>query len=440
MAPMQLDLKNIFFLSSVKILATVSSKICLINACLPLLVIRDPAESNDVFQKRIYCLQALIYDDSSTSLYHAMGSVDSIPVNMDALLDNLFYRAGEAVAESQPFMACFQRQMSENEIAWDELLRRTHNKGEWSRFNTISFICKVSIPEGVNLSDVSTVNPSRDNLLSILQCRLQISLSMIRSRRIMDASRLQLEDCFSFTSTVDNLDMCTACGKKTSYLMQQCFPKLPPILVIVLKRFSYTPSTGVHRFCHSSSKITTMIEFPLEGLDLHSVVCGESNCVYDLCCVCNHSGTAEFGHYYAYCREGDRWYEYNDEMVHEIPKEVIRSANAYLLFYRRRESSDTNGIGNKNDRQEGNCPMNIGMDVSKPTKPEKVCENQLSPELMDDSEEECVVMSTNELNTTSTMKNLEMDQQVQHKPWRRYFLFFISSCILLLLLLVVLYF
>ena len=55
---MQLDLKNIFFLSSVKILATVSSKICLINACLPLLVIRDPAESNDVFQKRIYCLQA----------------------------------------------------------------------------------------------------------------------------------------------------------------------------------------------------------------------------------------------------------------------------------------------------------------------------------------------------------------------------------------------
>lgn len=84
--------------------------------------------------------------------------------------------------------------------------------------------------------------------------------------------------------------------------------------------------------------------------------------------------------------------------------------------------------------------MNIGMDVSKPTKPEKVCENQLSPELMDDSEEECVVMSTNELNTTSTMKNLEMDQQVQHKPWRRYFLFFISSCILLLLLLVVLYF
>ena len=439
MAPTQLDLKNIFFLSSVKILATLSSSICLINACLPLLVVRDPAESNDVFQKRVYSLQALIYADSSTSFYHAMGSVDSIPVNVDSLLDTLFYRAGETVAESQPFMTCFQRQMSENEIAWDELLHRAHDEGEWNRFNTISFICKISIPAGVNLPDVSTVTPSRDNLLSILQSRLQISLSMIRSRRVMAASRLQLEDCFSFTSTVDNLDMCTACGKKTSYLMQQCFPKLPPILVIVLKRFSYTPSTGVHRFCHSSSKITTMIEFPLEGLDLHSVVCGESDCVYDLCCVCNHSGTAEFGHYYAYCREGDRWYEYNDERVHEIPREVIRSANAYLLFYRKRESGGINGTGNKDDQQEGNCHMKIGTDVSKPTKPEKVREERLSPELMDDSEDESVSISTNELNTVSIMKNLEMDQRVQHKPRRRYLLFFVCSCILLLLLLVVLY-
>ena len=111
-----------------------------------------------------------------------------------------------------------------------------------------------------------------------------------------------------------------------------------------------------------------------------------------------------------------------------------------MLFYRRRESGDTNGIRNKNNQQEGNCHINIGMDVSKPIKPEKVCENQLSPELMDDSEDECVIMSTNELNTTSTIKNLEMDQPVQHKPRRRYFLFFISSCILLLLLLIVLYF
>lgn len=409
-----------------KVLATLSTTVFLVNACLPLLVLCDPSESNESFRQRIHNLQGIIYENTSKSLYHALGSVERISISSTSLCGNAFYCAGNPVTVTEPFMACFQRSISENEISWAELLQRVNDTSEGKDFNTITFICNISNPTGMDLPDIATVTPSRDNLLSILQYRLQISLTMIRSRRLMAASKLQLEDCFSFTSTVDNMEICTACGQKASYLMQQCFPKLPPILVIVLKRFSYTPSTGGIRFCRSSSKITTMIEFPLEGLDMHSVVCGESHCVYDLCCVCNHSGTAEFGHYYAYCCEGDnRWFEYNDEIVHEIPKEAVRSANAYLLFYRKRDTS---------------CEDNSRKEVTGNATSVQAHGEVVSPESMDRLGSSSVSSQTTELHTTSTMKNLELDRRIQQKPRRRYLLFFLCSFILLLLLLVVLYF
>ena len=86
------------------------------------------------------------------------------------------------------------------------------------------------------------------------------------------------------------------------------------------------------------------MEFPLEGLDLSGYSINSLDsvpAVYDLICVCNHSGTADYGHYYAYCREmvGDvwKWVEYNDEFVREMRESEVQTENAYLLFYRRHD-------------------------------------------------------------------------------------------------------
>jgi ubiquitin C-terminal hydrolase len=60
---------------------------------------------------------------------------------------------------------------------------------------------------------------------------------------------------------------------------------------------------------------------------------------YDLYAVCNHSGTLEHGHYFAYCKrtESDgieKWYKFNDTRVTEIidEREVV-TQDAYILFY-----------------------------------------------------------------------------------------------------------
>jgi ubiquitin carboxyl-terminal hydrolase 4/11/15 len=75
---------------------------------------------------------------------------------------------------------------------------------------------------------------------------------------------------------------------------------VPDVLIIHLKRFLYVP--GAH-FVYRE-KLTEMVDFPIEGLDLSDYVLGPStkSCIYDLHGVSEHSGGMGGGHYTAVCR------------------------------------------------------------------------------------------------------------------------------------------
>jgi len=107
----------------------------------------------------------------------------------------------------------------------------------------------------------------------------------------------------------------------------------PPILIIHLKRFSYRNSWR--------EKLEQFIQFPLENLDISDFVIGpkESNAIYDLYAVSNHIGAISHGHYTAFARVRDdgKWYCYDDQSVKEIQAPNVCSANAYVLFYKRRD-------------------------------------------------------------------------------------------------------
>eukprot|EP01035_Chromulina_nebulosa_P017964 gene17964-23594_t len=129
----------------------------------------------------------------------------------------------------------------------------------------------------------------------------------------------------------------------------------PDILIIHLKRFLY--SQGMH-FVHRE-KISELVDFPLKGLDLTTVVKGaidpEASPIYDLFAVSNHSGSLQGGHYTAYCCNNDngKWYEFNDSSVSEVSEDRIVSSLAYVLFYKRRSGSSKWG---------GITPMEIDFD------------------------------------------------------------------------------
>ncbi len=85
----------------------------------------------------------------------------------------------------------------------------------------------------------------------------------------------------------------------------------PDVLTIHLKRFQYIQSqygNNVYR-----EKITDLIDFPIEGLDLSSYVKGPIDPaappIYDLYAVSHHSGNLYGGHYTAVCKNSsnNKW-------------------------------------------------------------------------------------------------------------------------------------
>ena len=202
-----------------------------------------------------------------------------------------------------------------------------------------------------------------------IQTNMAMELNTMKKRNLnFQRDRpIRLEDCFDFCTVVDSSEVCSFCHQEGKQDLDQRITVLPPILVLLLKRFSYNAATSRTSFMSGyRSKITDLVSFPLDGLDMSSYTISNTPALYDLICVCNHSGTADFGHYYAYCRECDRgqwrWFEYNDDYVRELTAREVQTPNAYILFYRRHDLMAT---------EEGNCAcggelaprMNLRCDV-----------------------------------------------------------------------------
>ena len=77
--------------------------------------------------------------------------------------------------------------------------------------------------------------------------------------------------------------------------------RVPSMLIIHLKRFK---SEGRWK-----SKIQTLVNYPLEGLDLREYVKGpRKQPPYKLIAVTNHQGAStDSGHYTAFCKRASNW-------------------------------------------------------------------------------------------------------------------------------------
>ncbi|EMS64211.1 Ubiquitin carboxyl-terminal hydrolase 8 [Triticum urartu] len=109
--------------------------------------------------------------------------------------------------------------------------------------------------------------------------------------------------------------------------------RLPEILIIHLKRFSYSRYT--------KNKLDTYVDFPIHDLDLSSYIrdrSGQMSNHYQLYAVSNHYGSMGGGHYTAYVyNDGKKkWYDFDDRCVSGLENEdSIKTSAAYVLFYRR---------------------------------------------------------------------------------------------------------
>ena len=128
----------------------------------------------------------------------------------------------------------------------------------------------------------------------------------------------------------DNLWYCSQCKEHRQAIKQLQLYKLPIILIIQLKRF-----TNSSRFFFNN-KNDTEIDLPIYNLELTDYIVGnkDKKYCYELFAVNRHFGISIGGHYTAICKNGNKWYEFDDEDVSEYQPSKLVSNNAYLLFYK----------------------------------------------------------------------------------------------------------
>ncbi|XP_077737195.1 ubiquitin carboxyl-terminal hydrolase 8 isoform X2 [Canis aureus] len=157
---------------------------------------------------------------------------------------------------------------------------------------------------------------------------------MYLSLPLASTSKCTLQDCLRLFSkeeklTDNNRFYCSHCRTRRDSLKKIEIWKLPPVLLVHLKRFSYDGRW--------KQKLQTSVDFPLENLDLSQYVIGPKNNLkkYNLFSVSNHYGGLDGGHYTAYCKNAarQRWFKFDDHEVSDISVSSVKSSAAYILFY-----------------------------------------------------------------------------------------------------------
>lgn len=170
-------------------------------------------------------------------------------------------------------------------------------------------------------------------------------------------SDVTLDKCLELFTATERLGpddpwFCSKCKDFRQATKKFDLWKVPPILVIHLKRFSY-------RNKYWREKLETVVNYPVRGLDLsrHLIATPEQPPVYDLYAVSNHYGSMGGGHYTAYAlnKSSNKWYKFDDSYVTEVDENQVVASSGYVLFYRRRDTidppptlSDNNNNNNNN--------------------------------------------------------------------------------------------
>ncbi|KAJ4474827.1 ubiquitin carboxyl-terminal hydrolase 4 [Lentinula aciculospora] len=175
--------------------------------------------------------------------------------------------------------------------------------------------------------------------------------------------KIPLQNCLKAFFNVEVMEGddawdCPRCKTKRRATKTLSLARLPPVLVIHLKRFE---ANG--RF---SDKIDTFVDFPVKGLDLTELMPpplpvgadqsllngGMVNNVmsrddpriqlgpykYELYGVTNHYGNLSSGHYTAFVASRGGWLYCDDSSVKNVDAKQVVNQKAYVLFYKRVKS------------------------------------------------------------------------------------------------------
>jgi len=183
-----------------------------------------------------------------------------------------------------------------------------------------------------------------DQVLQLPPASPSLDSITARNKYRHDETSVTLNKCLAFTFNQpevidgDNAYSCSGCKQKVKAQKYQVIQAVPPkFLIVHIGRTVYDTSNLV------TKKDQTHISFPLTDLDLSPYLPPHTSgsYSYDLYSVVTHHGHGlNEGHFtcFGYEDNHDCWLHFNDARVNVVTPEKVQEAQAYLLFYRRKET------------------------------------------------------------------------------------------------------
>ncbi|EGR29915.1 ubiquitin carboxyl-terminal hydrolase family protein, putative [Ichthyophthirius multifiliis] len=173
-----------------------------------------------------------------------------------------------------------------------------------------------------------------------------LNQEVLSEQNQQQSEKTTIYDCFNLFQLKEQLGednewYCSNCKKHQRATKKMKIYRSPQILIIHLKRFKN--NAGI---MWKGGKLTKIIDFPLENLDITDYVIekeppsyyyqNNGKLLYNLYGVVNHFGGIGGGHYTAYCLNEDNWYCFDDSSVNKVNKKDICTEASYILFYKKK--------------------------------------------------------------------------------------------------------
>ncbi|GMM51538.1 ubiquitin-specific protease [Starmerella bacillaris] len=241
----------------------------------------------------------------------------------------------------------------EEEERREQLSIRVAAAIEWERYLTGDTSLIVDLFQGQYLSRLQCLSCHKTS--TTYNAFSSLSLPIVGNKLL--GGHATLKGCFDEFVKPEILDgdnawFCPNCKHKRKASKTLRISRLPPVLIIHLKRFKRSKNIGMN-------KLETPVDYPLRNLDLtkywpqqkqHEFSQKEANLlshlpnrgqnppfIYDLRAVTLHHGSLKGGHYTAIAEKpGMGWFLFDDSIVTPVKEQAAISKNAYVLVYQRR--------------------------------------------------------------------------------------------------------
>lgn len=238
--------------------------------------------------------------------------------------------------DSQEFLSYILQSLHEELNRSIEKATDAIEKSEENEENQAAFVWKESLISNASVI-VDLFQGQLKSMLHCLHCGFKsvtFDEFMSLTVPIPNIDSCTLKDCLKeFTKEEllikNNRWKCHSCGHRSRAKKKIDMWKLPPVLIIHLKRFQFSKKNNL--------KIQKFVDFPVDELDFLEFDLGPQKVPskYKLFAKIDHIGVSNTGHYVAQALNcyDQKWYDFDDEIVNPVEKDSLVSQYAYVLFY-----------------------------------------------------------------------------------------------------------